>query len=150
MNWFNILKEQASVQSSRSGMAPIDIQKPFKRVREEDDCFEKLKAFFDSLLESPKSESNGMLIWETPSYDDFAIIVESHPDEYYCKAKKWIEEKIANHDENVNHVFEDSNLEYRFTSDYRHGHFYAYVGEKDAQGDNVAVIGSEFKEDEMK
>lgn len=150
MNWFNVLKEQTSVQSSRSGMAPIDIQKPFKRVKEEDDCYEKLKAFFDSRLESPKYESEEMLIWETPSYDDFAIIVESHPDEYYCKAKKWIEEKIANHDKNVNHHFEDSDLRYRFSSDYRYSNFYAYVGEKDAGGDNVAVIGSEFKEGEMK
>ena len=49
MNWFDILKEQASVQSSRSGMAPIDIQKPFKRVKEDKDCFEKLKEYLIDL-----------------------------------------------------------------------------------------------------
>ena len=150
MDWFNILKNSELVQGQRQGMKPIDIQKPFKRVKEDDSCFEKLKAFFDSRLESPKFESKKMLIWETSSHDDFAIIVESHPDEYYCKAKKWIEEKIANHDKNVDHRFEDSDLSYRFSSDYRYNNFYAYVGEKDAGRDNVVVIGSEFKEDEMK
>jgi len=42
LTWFNVLKEQTSVQSSRSGMAPIDIQKPFKRVKEEEDCRQKI------------------------------------------------------------------------------------------------------------
>ena len=42
MNWFEILKEAKTVQSQRQGMAPIDIQKPFKRVKEEEDCTQKI------------------------------------------------------------------------------------------------------------
>ena len=63
MNWFNILKEQASVQSSRSGMAPIDIQKPFKRVKEDKDCFEKLKEY---LIDLSKMWKNGTTLYENP------------------------------------------------------------------------------------
>lgn len=42
MNWFEILKEAKTVQSQRQGMAPIDIQKPFKRVKEEENCRQKI------------------------------------------------------------------------------------------------------------
>ena len=42
MNWFNILKNAKTVQSQRQGMSPIDIQKPFKRVKEEEDCRQKI------------------------------------------------------------------------------------------------------------
>tara|TARA_R100000805_G_C3597005_1_gene98021 strand:+ start:379 stop:825 length:447 start_codon:yes stop_codon:yes gene_type:complete len=148
MDWFNILKNPELVQRQRQGMKPIDIQKPFKRVKEEDNCFEKLKAFFNSRVNSPMDEHEGMLIWQTPSYDDFGIINDFHPDEYYCRTMKWIEEKLANHDKNVDHRFEDSDLSYRFTSNYTYGHFSAYVGEKN--GHAVALLGCDFKEDEMK
>tara|TARA_S200002703_G_scaffold158006_1_gene167270 strand:+ start:810 stop:1340 length:531 start_codon:yes stop_codon:yes gene_type:complete len=53
MNWFDILKEQASVQSSRAGMAPIDIQKPFKRVKEdESDCYDKFVKIYEKTKNS--------------------------------------------------------------------------------------------------
>jgi len=51
MTWFDILKNSELVQSQRQGMKPIDIQKPFKRVKEEDDCFNKLIAFVESRFE---------------------------------------------------------------------------------------------------
>lgn len=49
MNWINILKRQEVAQTSQTGMAPIDIQKPFKRVKEDKDCFEKLKEYLIDL-----------------------------------------------------------------------------------------------------
>ena len=50
MDWFNILKNPELVQGQRQGMKPIDIQKPFKRVKE-NDCFNKLIAFVESRFE---------------------------------------------------------------------------------------------------
>ena len=40
MSWINILKRQEVAQTSQTGMAPIDIQKPFKRVKDKG-CYEK-------------------------------------------------------------------------------------------------------------
>lgn len=42
MNWFDILKDQKLQGKTQTGMAPIDIQKPFKRVKEEEDCTQKI------------------------------------------------------------------------------------------------------------
>ena len=40
MSWINILKRQEVAQTSQTGMAPIDILKPFKRVKDKG-CYEK-------------------------------------------------------------------------------------------------------------
>ena len=49
MTWFEILKDQKLQGKTQTGMAPIDIQKPFKRVKEDKDCFEKLKEYLIDL-----------------------------------------------------------------------------------------------------
>lgn len=126
MNWFDILKEQTSVQSSRSGMAPIDIQKPFKRVKEEDDCFEQLKKYISSFFggASPKKLDFGGRLdnFEWKNDEDAAFITKGNnrpvPDEFFCRGKKWIEEKLANHDKNVEYKDSDSELLYYFHTVY--------------------------------
>ena len=40
MNWIDILKRQEVAQTSQTAMSPIDIQKPFKRVKDKG-CYEK-------------------------------------------------------------------------------------------------------------
>ena len=56
MTWFNILKNPELFQGQRQGMKPIDIQKPFKRVKE-NDCFNKLIAFVESRFEFEAKDS---------------------------------------------------------------------------------------------
>lgn len=57
MNWFEILKEAKTVQSQRQGMAPIDIQKPFKRVKEEEDCRQKIIDEFQRICQKVYGKS---------------------------------------------------------------------------------------------
>ena len=56
MDWFNILKNPELVQGQRQGIKPIDIQKPFKRVKEEDNCFQKLYEYLASVFPNKKIE----------------------------------------------------------------------------------------------
>ena len=57
MNWFNILKEAKTVQSQRQGMKPIDIQKPFKRVKEEEKKKKKIIDEFSRICQKIYGES---------------------------------------------------------------------------------------------
>ena len=51
MNWFEILKNPVLVQRQKQRMKPIDIQKPFKRVKEEEDCTQKIIDEFERLCQ---------------------------------------------------------------------------------------------------
>ncbi len=111
MNWFEILKEAKTVQSQRQGMAPIDIQKPFKRVKDKG-CYEKFVEIAKKVQASfPKSREtkpevivNSGSRWhganvmnfyytEPNTEDNFFIHTAVKippkgdvPDEIYCKA----------------------------------------------------------------
>lgn len=102
MDWFNILKNPELVQGQRQGMKPIDIQKPFKRVKEdESNCYdefvriyEKTKNSFSNAEETqvinhPRDNGNGyyydktfLELWgKIPQRGEI-------PDEVFCEAIK--------------------------------------------------------------
>jgi len=48
MNWFDVLKNPQLVQRQRRVMKPIDIQKPFKRVKEDDkNCYDEFVRIYE-------------------------------------------------------------------------------------------------------
>tara|TARA_S200002703_G_C3798474_1_gene246670 strand:+ start:126 stop:710 length:585 start_codon:yes stop_codon:yes gene_type:complete len=111
MSWINILKRQEVAQTSQTGMAPIDIQKPFKRVKDKG-CYEKfveiakkVQASFSKSREvshevinsflSGEHQANVMNFYYTEpnTKDNFYIHTAVKippkgeiPDEVYCKA----------------------------------------------------------------
>jgi len=114
MNWFDILKEQTSVQSSRSGMAPIDIQKPFKRVKEED-CYKKLLEYISSHAKSDgfiEERENHYSIGKNETgpfsgylYKPDYMKAENYADlddKYYCSILQTFKKFIENIDEHNN------------------------------------------------
>lgn len=99
MNWFDVLKNSELVQSQRQGMKPIDIQKPFKRVKDKSDCYDEFAAMtkrvmasFPNASELHKYKGNRGEHREY-SYGDFYIRVDYQleekgkiPDKIYCAA----------------------------------------------------------------
>lgn len=99
MNWINILKRQEVAQTSQTGMAPIDIQKPFKRVKQDKKCYdefveiaERVKSSFPNSKKGRQNAKAAEGEYSTFYYDDFYIDVLINiadegvfPDEIYCK-----------------------------------------------------------------
>ena len=124
MNWFKLLKVQT--QTQRQGFRLDDKDEDYV-LEEDDDCFEQLKKYISSFFKGTSPEI--LDYYEKLPLDvnwkdntGGATISKGYtkpfPDEYFCRAKKWIEEKLANHDKNVEYETHDSELEYKFHTIY--------------------------------
>ena len=156
MVWFNLLKVQR--QTQRQGFRLDDKDEDYV-LEEDDDCFEQLKKYISSFFKqkSPEiSDYYGKLPMDFVWSDNTggATISKGYtkpfPDEYFCRAKKWIEEKLADHTKNVEYKHEDSELSYFFDtsfapeliSSHKYGgyDFYAVIKTKEGIGRYVCVI----------
>ena len=98
MNWFDVLKEQTSVQSQRQGMKPIDIQKPFKRVKEdESDCYDEFVRIYEKTKNSFPNAKKTEIENNTNEYSYGKTVISlagevpqrgEIPDEVFCEAIK--------------------------------------------------------------
>lgn len=125
MNWFKLLKVQT--QTQRQGFRLDDKDEDYV-LEEDDDCFEKLKKYIGSFFEGKPptiTDYYGKLPLDVNWKDDTGEATISRgytkplPDEYFCRAKKWIEEKLADHDKNVSYEHHDEELIYTFNTAYK-------------------------------
>ena len=103
MNWFEILKNTGLAQSQRQGFRLDDKDEDY--VLEENNCLEELRKYFMSIF--GKSDKEKRLyakdMWGFDIDDEFGFTAirlydrdgNPYPDEYYCKAKEYLENKIA-------------------------------------------------------
>lgn len=153
MVWFNLLKVQT--QTQRQGFKLDDKDEDYV-LEDEDDCLEKLKNYFRSLFENPEIQFHREMIVLGSGEMGYALINRHdgafHPDEYYCRAKEYLEGWI-NHVTNIKrtypsktHSMSDDKLEYHFKhseSDKQGFDWYTgYVSTKD--GRSVCGIYKEF------
>ena len=90
MSWINILKRQEFAQTSQTGMAPIDIQKPFKRVKDKG-CYEKFVEIAKKVQASfPKSKevktediTNSAIRWHQANVMNFYYTEPNPEDNFY-------------------------------------------------------------------
>tara|TARA_R100000734_G_C3307005_1_gene97515 strand:+ start:170 stop:667 length:498 start_codon:yes stop_codon:yes gene_type:complete len=123
MNWFKLLKVQT--QTQRQGFRLDDKDEDYV-LEEDDDCFEKLKKYIGSFFKATPEilDYYGKLPSDVSWNDNMGGATISKgftkpfPDEYFCRAKKWIEEKLADHNKNVEYKYEDSELSYHFHTVY--------------------------------
>lgn len=125
MDWFNILKNPDLVQGQRQGMKPIDIQKPFKRVKEDDkDCYDEFVRIYEKTKNSfPNAEKTEKgirvpgrkVLSDIFYYDEFEIRFASKipqkgkiPDEVFCEVIKLYK---SIEDESSGMVFENHYIE---------------------------------------
>ena len=98
MDWFNILKNPELVQSQRQGMKPIDIQKPFKRVKEDkSDCYDEFVRIYEKTKNSfPNARKTGVqdnrnLYWYGKTLLSLRGNIPKRgkiPDEIFCEVIK--------------------------------------------------------------
>tara|TARA_R100001510_G_scaffold46525_1_gene43497 strand:+ start:1478 stop:1987 length:510 start_codon:yes stop_codon:yes gene_type:complete len=99
MTWFDILKDSELVQSQRQGMKPIDIQKPFKRVKEDkSDCYDEFVRIYEKTKNSFPNARKTKVDNNTKEYfyfDKTMISLSGEipqrgeiPDEVFCETIK--------------------------------------------------------------
>ena len=159
MNWFKLLKVQT--QTQRQGFRLDDKDEAYV-LEEDDECFEQLLKYIGSFFNGKPEirEYSGELpldaVWEDNT--GFVSIARGYtkpyPDEYYCRIKKWIEENLANHDKNVEYRHQDSDLSYKFYTNYdnnpRYGksggyNFFTSIATREGIGRLIAVIDIDIK-----
>ena len=128
MVWFNLLKVQR--QTQRQGFRLDDKDEDYV-LEDEDDCLEKLKNYFKSFFKNPEinflqaervfgvSDKTGYAfihLFDGPKEEGGA----SYPDEYYCRAKEYLERWITHVTNNKRtypskeHNMSDDKLSYSF------------------------------------
>ena len=132
MNWFDILKNAGLRQSQRQGFRLDDKDEDY--VLEENNCLEELRKYFMSIFGKSDIENKKYRkhMWGFDINDEFGFTAiklydrdgNPYPDEYYCKAKKYLKNRIDRIAEFIDkgkpyepkeHRMSDGELDYKFS-----------------------------------